>query len=203
MPEPPPRLVLTNEGYLRQGEILRGVPLFSLARPYREGESARFVGRDAPYCIVLTQDCDLQQSHYASTREPHPESGKVTKSHNLLWSILLAPGWEKSVVEEYKHLRGDAYTDLDSMPKMRGREAELVQQNRNERYYFVESSPPLLSEDVIFDFKLAIGLTSEYLDEALNDFGVERIAKLGDPWTQHLAHRYISYLGRVALPGAD
>ena len=82
-------------------------------------------------------------------------------------------------------------------------QATYVSTNRIDRYHCVARGDPEPAVNVVFDFKLAMGLASEYLETALSDFGARRIGRLGDPWVQDLAHRYITFLGRVALPGLE
>lgn len=194
------RFLPPDEGRLRQGEVIAGLPIFMLQAPFVDGGSAELLHRpESPWCIVLTQDCDLQQSHLAVTGEPHPETQNTVRSHNRLWSVLIAPGFDETLVTKYEHLQGEDHKDLGDM-RMGTWEGRLLGQNRLDRYHRVAALPGLLETDIVFDFKLAMGVSPEYLNEALRMNLAQRVGRLGEPWVQDLAHRYIAYLGRVALP---
>ena len=191
-------------GRLQQGEVLRDIPLLELRSGTRlEDESfPLFSAPETPWLVVLSQDCDLEQDYYARHGLLYPATNKAVLSDKKLWGVLVAPGWDAGDVEELRHLQGDGYEDLQGRKKMGSTEANYLRTHRHERYYYIEPHDLTGGVALAFDLKLATAVHPEYLErEASVDD--RRVAVLDGVWKAHLAHRYITYLGRVPLPGEE
>ncbi len=190
--------ILPSLGRLKQGEILHGLTFVTLQKqdPGADGNYRLWGAPETPWHIVLTQDCDLEQD--ASAREGE------TYSDKRLWGILIAPGWDANDVEEGRHLTGTGFEDLHDgtrwVHRMGGTEANYLRTNRLERWHFVEAHQLTNDTALAFDFKLATTVHPDYVTAAIGNAPEMRVGTLGGLWANHLAHRYITFLGRVPLP---
>lgn len=167
------------EGRFYQGEVLSGVNQSVVRRNTHEDPSLEII--EHPYAIVLSQDCDLEQSDARVAR------GHAENLPNVLMCIAVP-------VAELKGNVGGS--DI----------WKRVRSNSDERYHCIEAIPKGVDAKVQgvpslgVDFKRYFTVPTEELLEQLRLRVVERRAKLAVPYAEHLCYRFSAYLGRIALP---
>ncbi len=167
---------------LRQGEILSGVVQVRL----RVGAS--FSGPDPrelievhhEWVITVTQDCDLEQDFRARNG--------LAGQDKLLPNVLLC-------------LAQDA-----AKAQVAGKDVwKRLQQNKDERYQFLERVPPELDAlgqgmpELVVDFKQYLTLPTDELYERVKE-QAKRRCRLSNGYLAHFASRFSYFQSRVALP---
>jgi hypothetical protein len=168
---------------LRQGEIMSTVIQVRL----REG--AALAGPDARelvevvhrWTILATQDCDLEQDFRARQG--------ATATDKVLPNALLCMAQEAAGVQ------------------VAGKDVwKRLQQNKDERYQFLERVPPegdALGQGVpelVVDFKQYFTLPTDELYERVRQGQALRRCRLVNEYLLHFASRFSYYQSRVALP---
>ncbi len=173
---------------LLQGEILQGVfeirPDVSrgdtLPRNLTELELRRY---DYPYCIVVTNDCDLDWDYRAFRNEiSRPES-------KLLMHVLFCP------LETRERLRAGGVLNSGTYRRARS--------NTDVRWHCFREAPVDGGESVpelIADFKSIFGLPVDYVYALLRHPDVKRLAQVPTPYMQHFMQRFYFWQSRIALP---
>jgi hypothetical protein len=170
-------------GPFRQGEILTDVvqrrrSFQSLALEAPEIEE---IGH--PYCVIATQDCDLEQDHDARNEDP-PAADKMIPNILLLQAV-----------------RGEEL--IAGLPK--GKDIlKRVIGNRDDRYHVLE--PVAVDSDTLghglpalgIDFKRYFTVPTDELYAQLNS-GARRRTQLNSNYLEHFNQRFAGYLSRVAL----
>src|SRR5258708_22818116 len=169
-------------GPFRQGEILTEVvqhrrSFQSLALDVPEIEEI-----SQPYCVIATQDCDLEQDHDA-------RNGRAT-ADKMIPNVLL--------------LQAVTATELIAgLP--RGKDIlKRVVSNRDDRYQLlepVEAACDILGQGLPalgIDFKRYFTVPTDELYAQLN-FAARRRTQLNSNYLEHFNQRFAGYLSRVAL----
>jgi len=136
------------------------------------------IGHD--WTVVITQDCDLEQDARA-------RNGKASQD-KLLRDVLLCVAQEASTLEAG------------------GKDIwKRIQQNKDERYQFLERVPPELDAleqgvpELVIDFKQYFTLPTDELYERVKS-QAKRRCRLVNEYLAHLASRFSYFQSRVALP---
>ena len=166
-------------GSLRQGEILTGVvqSVLTLESVGTEQPEIDFITH--PFCVIATQDCDLEQD-FKATGAGRPGS---------LPSILLYE------VEE-------ALTLIAKLPSSEAKKQTIL--NKIERYQVLQSVPQELDRegagivDLGIDFKRYFTIPRDELYKQLAS--VRRRCVLRSPYLEQFATRAAAFQSRVALP---
>ena len=180
----------TDNGPLRQGEILEGVREIrfivsaDLASDLR-GPSvpAHIVGH--PWTVVLNPDCDLEWDFRARQGDARMETKRVEQ-------VLLCD------LEDESQLNPSRISEK--------RLFDLAKGNRDERYHYLPLSQCDDGRDLtefFIDFKRLFSLRPDFLYAAIQQGIVVRHGVLTAPWVQHLADRFTYFLGRVGLPDTE
>jgi hypothetical protein len=162
---------------LRQAEILSGVTEYAFDPETGEVEAATH-----PYCVVLSQDCDLLRDFEDRKEEkPSPLNGVLI--------FLARPA-----------------SDLKDMIKGSDIRKRIIQ-NNDERYHVLEATPldfDAFGEGVpalVVDFRRFFTMQSKVLYYQCGlESGAKRRCVLSMPYKEHLQSRLAFYLARVALP---
>lgn len=171
----------SNDGALWCCEILSGVMQYR-----RSFASLRAIGPELetivhPHCIVVSQDCDLEQDFAAR------QSSRLSS----LPSIMLCE------VSSATDLRGNVAPGRDIWKR--------IIQNKDERYQFLRAVPvsqDATSEgipDLGIDFRRCFSIPTDELYEQFN-LGVRRRCRLASPYKEHFMIRFAHFIGRVGLP---
>lgn len=168
-------------GPFRQAEILTDVvqrrrSFQSLSQAAPEIEEIRH-----PYCVIATQDCDLEQDHAARSEGL---TAKTIPNVLLLQAVTVAEL-------------------IAGLPK--GKDIlKRVISNRDDRYHVLE--PVAVANDTSgmglpalgIDFKRCFTVPTDELYAQLNS-GARRRTQLNSNYLEHFNQRFAGYLSRVAL----
>jgi hypothetical protein len=134
-----------------------------------------------PLCIVISQDCDLEQDFRAR------QDGKVAS----LPSVLLC---EASSATE---LKGNVPAGKDIWKR--------IIQNKDERYQFLQAVAAVqdaMNEglpELGIDFRRYFSVPTDELYEQFN-LGTRRRCRLVSPYKEHFMNRFAHFVARVGLP---
>lgn len=124
-----------------QGDILRDVTLVQWAE--RIGDEVQVQERFLPYCVVLSQECDLEHDFNSRINEQRKDNDK------FLQSILLCPAYPAATVKEGTHLEEVGLT----MQRHGGDQWKRLKSNQLSRYHFLEGHPDSQLPELVVDFK--------------------------------------------------
>ncbi|WP_145956493.1 hypothetical protein [Burkholderia pseudomallei] len=175
----------------RQGDVLRDVVIVTWAEEVN-GELS-ITTEQMPYCVVLTQECDLEQDY---TNRNDPE--RYGKSRDkVLPSILLCPAYPAAQLKDGSHLQAqDA-----PMQKMGRDDWRRVIQNNNYRYHYLPENADRQVPELVLDFKRYLTVPREVAYRP--EFKGAWLVSLGDLFREHLSSRFAHYLSRIGLPEPD
>jgi hypothetical protein len=135
-----------------------------------------------PQCIVISQDCDLEQDF--KVRQNNPEASPLP-------NVLLC---QVSFADD---LRGNVAPGKDIWKR--------IIQNKDERYQFLRAVPALQDaaneglDDLGIDLRRYFSVPTDELYEQFN-LGARRRCRLLSPFKEHLMDRLGYFVARVALP---
>lgn len=167
-----------------QGDILRDVQFIEWAKLEDDGELA-VAERTLQYCVLLSQDCDLE--HDYGNRKDTNSAWK----DKYLQSLLLCPAYPAQSFRDGKHLEkvGMVMRPITSDPWKR-----LTQLN-DARYHYLESSPDLQVPELVIDFKHYLAVPRDIIYGS-NSY----VATIEIVYRDHLSARFAQYLSRIGLP---
>lgn len=169
------------EGAVRCCEILSGISqrrqsFESLRAPEPELETILH-----PLCIVISQDCDLEQD-FCARRE-----NRATPLADVLLCDVVAAN----------DLKGNVAQGRDIWKR--------IIQNKDERYQFlraVQTRQDLANEGLTelgIDFRRCFSVPTDELYEQFS-LGARRRCRLSSPFKEHLMNRLAHFIARVGLP---
>lgn len=172
----------------RQGDILREVQIIEWAEVVDEEivVSERYL----PYCVVLSQECDLE--HDFNNRTDPAKLGK--NSDKFLQSILVCPAYPAVQLKEGQHLKDSGLL----MQKIGSDDWKRVKQNSMYRYHFLPEQADFQLPELTIDFKQYITIPRDVAYRAETKSKV--LATLDDLFREHLSSRFAHYLSRIGLP---
>ncbi len=171
---------------LRQGDLLSNVRAFALQGFDAKGVPSGVI-RTYTTCVVVTQDCDLEQDYGAR----FPGDGEAVAEDKLLFGILLCGVYEEQQVRAGTH-RGAA-------KHFSSKEWKPVIKNQDPRYQYL-GHVEVANSCFVADFKDYFMVPSDFLYGQLDSDDVGRVAEMDSPWKEHLLQRFAWYLMRVGLP---
>jgi hypothetical protein len=180
-----PYLLTTDERY-RQGDILRNITVVEWAE-IKDGK-LEVIERILKYCVVLSQECDLEHDFNNRGDTSKPSQDK------FLTSILLCPAYPAEQLRLGKHLE-----DLNQkMQSFSSENWKQLKQNTNYRYHFLPEHVDSQIPDLALDFKhyITVPTTIAYRDAMKKNV----LASLDDLFREHLSSRFAHYLSRIGLP---
>jgi hypothetical protein len=172
----------------RQGDILRDVQVIEWGEIL--GDELILQERLLPYCIVLSQECDLE--HDFNNRADVAKCERDTDK--FLQSILLCPAYPAEQLRGGTHLQDAGL----KMQKINSDEWKRVKQNSNYRYHFLPEQPDIQLPDLAVDFKQYLTIPREVAYRNVTRKKV--LTSLDDLFREHLSGRFAHYLSRVGLP---
>ena len=149
-----------------------------------EDEAARFTEIVHPYCVILSQECDLDWD-FAARAEGDDSSGK------LLSNVLCCTAAEEDDIRQSKGLKSDLW--------------RRVKNNKDERFQYLEECPNDRDSardgvpPLVLDFKGYFTVSTSELYEQLVTNARQR-CRLTTPYAEHLSLRFASFQARIALP---
>ena len=186
----PPFYIAPGVAALRQGEILSDV-LQAVPAPGTLSGSAAISIKKHPLCVVISQDCDLEQDYRARETQPTELQGKSdAPSDKLLPNVLLCEVHEAATV----------------LARILGKDIKKrINQNKDERYQYLQqigAAQDVLGSGIpalIIDFKRYFTVPTDDLYSQLRANSKRRTV-LAPQYVEHLSSRFAYYLSRVALP---
>lgn len=174
----------STAGAIRQGEIISDLVTYerNLLQP-----KGSFDEQLRPFAIVVSQDCDLDwdyKSRFANSQEPSKSTSKELP--NVLFCMAQTASETRSAVLKTEFWK-------------------RIQQNKDERYQFLEQVPPAFDlnasglPELVLDFKRYFTIpTIDVYDQVQST--AQRRCILNNPYLEHFSSRFVYYQGRVALP---
>lgn len=187
----------SEEGPLRQGEILSGVVVTILRRDIENVMNQEALLVTFPYSIVVTQDCDLEQDYLARYSDS-------ASKHRLMSSILFC---EVELADLVRHGSDELPEDKKARASNINSKAwKIISQNKDERFHyltgFTESEDKLSkgSPHLAIEFKRYFTVPTEEIYYQISTKKAARRCRLKSPYLEHFSSRFNYYHSRVALP---
>jgi hypothetical protein len=172
-----------------------------------------------PFCVVLTQSCDLEGDfivkHNNDIREISLKLQTNIEDGQQL-SLSRRKELEKKLADlEGKYLNSIILCEVDTAENVKNNNSRKamsseawnrVKINRDERFHFLQAVPTECDHEKIglpeltVDFKRIFSLDSDFLYYQVDQRIAGRRTTLVSPYLEHFAHRYSTYIGQVALP---
>lgn len=170
-----------------QGDIIRDAKI----RGVVDGGTVEEIA--LPYVILLTQDCDLEQSVKNSMTDE--SAGTVSKNNQYLPNVLILPAFPGESVREGDHLK-----ELFSITQDRitSDPWKRIRENNNDRYHFLPSCTAFQIPELIIDFKIYFSILYIELMKFYNNGGY--LGTINELFRERLSQRFSNYLSRIGLP---
>jgi len=177
---------------IRQGDIFKNIVY---KNGYDNGGEVTF-----DFCVVLTQDCDLEQAKDAiqameDSQSPDfvQQQGKEPPNNDkYLNTIILCPAFISQKLQDGTHLSNIGW----SMQKQHKDLWKPIPSNNHQRYHYIKEDADFKLPALVVDFKHVLALPYDYINSSL----ALRVCRLDDLFAHALSQRYSSFLSRVALP---
>lgn len=170
-----------------QGDILRDVTLVQWAEVEPDRE-VRIVERTLQYCVIVSQECDLEHDFNNRNNATRKTEDK------FLQSLLVCPAYRKESFCAGEHLK-----ELDlRMEPVSAKLFERLVQNQNARYHYLASHLELQIPELIVDFKHYMTVPPDVLYQ--ERFSPSYLATLEILFRDSLSGRFSQYLSRIGLP---
>ena len=186
--------VRSQEGALRQGEIITGLVQTRLALDTLGSQELAIDQITHPFSIVLSQDCDLL----------HDWGGR---------SVLLQDAGNEQRIKEVQQrlLPAVLFAEMTTAETLRGGVSgsdiwKRIRQNKDERYQFLEGvrgEEEALGKglpELGIDFKRYFTIPTAEAYRRIQDGVAMRRCRLVSPYLEHLSSRFGFYQSRIALP---
>lgn len=182
---PDNRFVKDDSPRFRQGDFLRDLVVTESISV--EGDEGAFQERQLPYCVILSQDCDLEHDFNSRSKETRLNHDK------FLPSILLSPAYRAEEFRQGEHLKELGL----AMERFGSDNWKRVKGNQTYRYHFVERSMDFQFPDLVIDFKHFFTVPR---DVFYREFETCYLASLANLFREDLSNRFAYYLSRIGLP---
>jgi hypothetical protein len=171
---------------LFMGEILANV---IERRVITAPPSAKFAAEEElhPFCVVISQDCDLEQDARARADRTMDEKRKLNA---LVPHVLLLVGSSVEVMRSRS-------VSSDQLAR--------VKQNKDERFHFLARVPAHADasdaglDALVLDFKRFFSFPTDELLRRIRCGEIRRRGRLTTPYAEHLAVRFGFFLQRIGL----
>lgn len=170
-----------------QGDILRDVTLIEWADIDEKGE-IRLAERTLQYCVIVSQECDLEHDFNARTNADRPNTDKY------LQSLLICPAYPAQEFKSGEHLKQLQMTMQFINSDNWGR----VKQNNNARYHHLEKHDDFQVPELAIDFKHYLTVPREVIYR--DQFDPCYLATMNILYRDNLSSRFAHYLSRIGLP---
>lgn len=173
---------------VRQGDIF---PKVRFIESYKESNGQfELTMFEFPHVVILTQDCDLEQSTAARQKNLKEDSLSVNDKH--LISVIAAPLYNSQLLFSGTHLRdiGIKTQSINSALK------RPIQSNQNPRYHYLAFPEEVPIPDSVIDFKHYFTVSLQILEDRISD----RICGIDPLYRELVSQRFAGYLARIGLP---
>lgn len=166
-----------------QGDIYKD---FNFITINAKGEVVKYF---FPYCILLSQDCDLENDPRAMITTP-----AEANTNSYLPNLLLAPAFLIDQVKAGTHL--EAHFEIKQRVMNRD-DIKKVRQNNDDRYHCIEFDQDLQVPELVIDFKHFFTVQMDFVKQNYNQLYLTTINEL---FRERLSQRFTAYLSRIGLP---
>lgn len=167
-----------------QGDILRDVAFRLVDDIDNSVKEFKF-----PYLVVITQDCDLENSKYDLVPPQLPFS-----NNQFLPNVMFLPAFPAESVREGKHLENLFQVTQNRIDKDLWKP---IIKNHNERYHFLNNYIDYQIPELIIDFKTYFTLPTKYFKQI---YKINYLATINELFREELSQRFSMYLARIATP---
>ena len=177
---------LSAEERYEQGDILRDVSLVEWADTQQD--EIKIQRRELAYCVVVSQECDLEHDFNERRKSDSPSNDKH------LQSVLICPAYP---VQDFR--AGDHLKNLKmKMQNINSENWGRIRQNSNPRYHYLDKHENFQVPELAIDFKHYITVPREILYR--DDFDRCYLASMEILYRESLSSRFAHYLSRIGLP---
>jgi hypothetical protein len=169
----------------RQGDIVRDV-VVTLGTDLEEEQVVSRV-REVPYCVVVSQDCDLEHDFNFRADEQRKNNDK------FLPTILISPAYPAQTFRTGDHL---AEQQL-KMTAFHTGDWERLKKNHLYRYHYLPPYQDLQVPELVVDFKHFFAVPRDIF---YSEFKQKYVAGLDDLFREDFSNRFAYYLSRIGLP---
>lgn len=169
---------------IRQGDIYRDVEYVTQFRAV--GEEYELTILRFPLVVVLTQDCDLEQTMRTD----------ASNNDKCLISLLVAPLYNADHVAAGDHMKHLELKMAEQHYKKKNGLSDIGK-NQKPRFHFLDLEPNFDLPPLIVDFKHYFSVPLEQLSkETFQNY----VCSIDVPWRESLSQRFANYLSRIGLP---
>lgn len=169
-----------------QGDIFRDIKLIEWAE--EEADELKLAERTLQYCVLLSQDCDLEHD-YNNRSETAP-----AKNDKFLHSLLLCPAYPAIDFRAGDHLK-QLELKMESFNSARW---ALIEQNNNARYHYLPEDGDRQVPPLVLDFKHYLTAPRDVFYR--QNFQDHYLATMNILYRENLSGRFAHYLSRIGLP---
>jgi hypothetical protein len=173
---------------LEQGDLLRDVSVVEWAEVDEVASEIQIRERNLPYCVVLSQDCDLEHDFNAHANQDRRNTDKY------LQSILVCPAYPDEPFRQGIHLDSLGLV----MESHRSEQWRQIKSNNVSRYYYLVGQPNIEVPNLVVDFKHYVTIPRDivYRPHILEKY----LATIEVLFRDNLSARFAHYLSRIGLP---
>ncbi|MFA5257262.1 MAG: hypothetical protein WC360_03865 [Opitutales bacterium] len=171
---------------VHQGDIFRNVEYLENVT---EQDGNCFISKIVfPYCLVLTQDCDLAQDH--DYRNSDSKGGD-----KILISVIIAPLYNNEHFKAGEHLSN---LKLRMSPiAWKATEGNNIRNNQHPRYHYFKFGDDVELPDSVLDFKHYFTVKIDQLESIKTKDYIGSVCEL---YREDVSHRFSTFLSRIGLP---
>ncbi|MBW2975205.1 hypothetical protein KY366_05800 [Candidatus Woesearchaeota archaeon] len=174
-----------NKSQITQGDIFQKFEYIKWAT--EDGDDIKVDSIEIPFFVVLTQCCDLEQDFKDRNKLENEKRDKYIQS------VLVCPAYIADQVRAGNHLKGLGFiTETYNSKRW-----DIIKNNDNTRYHFLERNKELQLSDLVIDFKQYYTIPTDIL------YGIYKkhyVGALKPLFREKLSQRFAFYLSRIGLP---
>ncbi len=176
---------------LHQGDIFRDLTIDLQKRADEGSTDIVVVEYLLPYCVLVTQDCDLEQDWVNRAEK------RTIKRDKYLRHLLLLPAYPAEQLRTGTHIKDNPEDSAWVMETFNSEKWRLVISNQNARYHYIAGDSELQLPDLAVDFKHYTTIPRDQMYERAGELYRGTISAL---FREELSNRFAHYLSRIALP---
>lgn len=177
-----------NVNRVCQGDVLQNVFIIDTEG---DNEGAAIKKTTLPFCVVMSQDCDLDLDYKARSGEL-----SVTNNDKYLPSVLVCPAYQEEKFYEGVHIDG---WQMQGVPSSNDKK-KIKNNDEKNRVHYLSGDTKLSVPFLIIDFKHFYTVPRDLLYSQLNGTYLVTINEL---FRERLSQRFANYLSRFGLPVLD
>lgn len=176
---------------LHQGDIFRDLSLSSTEYTGNDKKELTLTEYPLAYCVLITQDCDLEQD--AKNRADHASQSQ----DKYLRSLLVLPAYVAEQLRDGNHIKDDDSNDQRTIQHIPTDKWKLITSNQSFRYHFLSGDEGLQIPNLVLDFKHYVTVSRAQLYQQAGD---KYIGTINTLFRENLSNRFAHYLSRIGLP---